>query len=86
MQARLFTHPMQQPATATTMDSRLADSPPATPAPPAEPRTKSRVVVLGSGWGAVAFIKNVDPRMFGGEQGGWGVGGEQSRDGGGHRS
>lgn len=39
--------------------------------PPARsaPVTKTRVVVLGSGWGAVAFIKNLDPEALGGEPG-----------------
>ncbi len=32
---------------------------------PAKP-TKTRVVVLGSGWAAVSFLKNLDPKMFGG--------------------
>lgn len=32
--------------------------------PPA-PKTKTRVVVLGSGWGAVSFVKNLDPAAFG---------------------
>ncbi|KAL4442460.1 hypothetical protein ABPG77_005044 [Micractinium sp. CCAP 211/92] len=36
--------------------------------PPAESlpsASKTRVVVLGSGWGAVSFIKNLDPEAFG---------------------
>ena len=37
-------------------------------APP--PPNACRVVVLGSGWGAVSFIKNLDPAAFGGK---WGL-------------
>ncbi|KAL4447850.1 hypothetical protein ABPG75_005069 [Micractinium tetrahymenae] len=40
-----------------------AAAPPAEPLPPTARRT--RVVVLGSGWGAVSFIKNLDPQAFG---------------------
>ncbi|KAI7837688.1 hypothetical protein COHA_008481 [Chlorella ohadii] len=43
------------------------EAPPAPTAPADMPATarKSRVVVLGSGWGAVSFIKNLDPAAFG---------------------
>lgn len=29
------------------------------------PGSKLRVVVLGSGWGAISFLKNIDPKEFG---------------------
>ncbi len=32
------------------------------------PKRKTRVVVLGTGWGAVSFLKSLDPKTFGG---GW---------------
>jgi hypothetical protein len=32
----------------------------------AAPKRKTRVVVLGTGWGAVSFLKNLDPKSFGG--------------------
>ncbi|PRW45623.1 NADH dehydrogenase [Chlorella sorokiniana] len=60
----------------TYMQDRTAVmEPEAPPAPtlPAEGPTaarKTRVVVLGSGWGAVSFIKNLDPAAFG-EGGGY---------------
>ena len=31
--------------------------------PPSPPKT--RIVVLGTGWAAVAFLKNLDPKSFG---------------------
>eukprot|EP00887_Chlorella_sp_A99_P003955 scaffold11.g3955.t1 len=42
----------------------------APPAPALPTARKPRIVVLGSGWGAVSFIKNVRPEAFGRESGG----------------
>lgn len=37
-------------------------------APPAAPaRRKTRIVVLGSGWGAMSFLKSLDPKTYGRE-------------------
>lgn len=35
---------------------------------PALARRKTRIVVLGSGWGAMSFLKSLDPKSFGREQ------------------
>lgn len=32
-----------------------------------EPRRKTRIVVLGTGWGAVSFLKTLDPKTYGPE-------------------
>lgn len=39
---------------------------PATQEPRPAAKQRTRVVVLGSGWAAVSFLKNIDPKMFGG--------------------
>ena len=33
------------------------------------PKEKLRVVVLGSGWGAMSFLRNVDGKVFAGKWG-----------------
>lgn len=45
-------HPNYAPAVLPAVGEAAADAVP--------PKRKTRVVVLGSGWGAVAFLKNLD--------------------------
>ena len=66
----LATPPPFRDSTHSADDGGAAVAVAAPPAPaPAAPATrkKTRVVVLGSGWGAVSFVKNLDPAAFGGE-------------------